>query len=138
MSKRSFFGTHLDNQCVNGSKALLKPTRQHFCSILAQFWDKLSWKTSLLVRTEMLGLFVNSLTADDKYFCHNRDNFQQPIPMELPKTLKTFSGILLWFLNCNLVEKKHEPHSGIISKIIAYEKCGYLIALKVLFRNTFW
>ena len=81
----------------------------------------------------MLGLCVNSLIADDKYFHHNRDNFQQPIPMELPKTLKTFSGILLWFLNCNLVEK-----SGIISEIIAYEKCGYLIALKVLFRNTFW
>ena len=86
----------------------------------------------------MLGLCVNSLIADDKYFRHNRDNFQQPIPMELPKILKTFSGILLWFLNCNLVEKKHEPHSGIISKIIDYDKCGYLIALKVLFQNTFW
>ena len=39
----------------------------------------MSWKKSLLVICKILGLFINTLTADDKYSLLNRDNLMQPI-----------------------------------------------------------
>ena len=36
---------------------------------------------SLFVKSEILGLFVNTLTADDKYSLHNSENLTQPIQM---------------------------------------------------------
>ena len=36
---------------------------------------------SLFVKSEILGLFVNTLTADDKYSLHNSKNLTQPIQM---------------------------------------------------------
>ena len=40
------------------------------------------WKISLFVRSEILGLFVKTLTADDKYFRHIRENLPQLIQMQ--------------------------------------------------------
>ena len=50
---------------------------------------KLSWKMTLLEICEILGLFVNTLTADDKYFLSNSENLHQSIQMQLSK-MKTF------------------------------------------------
>ena len=36
---------------------------------------------SLFVKSEILGLFVNTLTADDKYSLQNSENLTQPIQM---------------------------------------------------------
>ena len=38
---------------------------------------------SLLVISEILGPFVNTLTANDKYFFHQSENLQQQIQMHL-------------------------------------------------------
>ena len=57
---------------------MLKSGPQHFYLIVS-FLYKLILKTSLLVRTEILGLFVNRLTGDDKYSRHNKVNFLQTI-----------------------------------------------------------
>ena len=38
---------------------------------------------SLLVLSEMLVLFVNTLTTDEKYSLRKRDNLQQAIQMQL-------------------------------------------------------
>ena len=38
---------------------------------------------SLLVTHKSLSLFVNTLTADDKYSLLNKDNLAQPIQMQL-------------------------------------------------------
>ena len=40
---------------------------------------------SLLVISKILGLFVNALTADDKYSLRNSEDLQQPIQMQLFK-----------------------------------------------------
>ena len=40
---------------------------------------------SLLVISEFLRLFVNTLTADDKYSLRNTENLYQPIQMQLRK-----------------------------------------------------
>ena len=38
---------------------------------------------SILLICDILGLFVNTLTTDDKYSLHNRTNLPQPIQMGL-------------------------------------------------------
>ena len=46
---------------------------------------------SPLVICEILGLLVNTLTAEDKYSACNGENLPQPIQMQLSKKQKTFS-----------------------------------------------
>ena len=46
---------------------------------------KLRLKRALLVICKILGLPVNTLTTDDKYFLFNRENLTQPIQMQLSK-----------------------------------------------------
>ena len=65
------------NQRVNGFQKLLKSARQHYYSIFPCILDLLSWKKSALVWSEILRLFVNTLTADKKYSRCNVHNFPQ-------------------------------------------------------------
>ena len=46
-------------------------------------WKELTLKKSLLVTWEILRLFVNILTADDKYSLVDSDNLTQPIQIQL-------------------------------------------------------
>ena len=52
---------------------------------------KLSWEKSVLVICKILGLFVNTLTTDDKYSLLNRVNLTHPMQMELSKKQKKIS-----------------------------------------------
>ena len=45
----------------------------------------------------MLGLFDNTLTADDKYSRHKRENFAQKIQIQVSQKPKTFSRHLIAF-----------------------------------------
>ena len=56
-----------------------------------------SEKVSLSVR-KVLGLFVITLTADDKYSVLNRDNLLQLLQMQLSQKQKTFSQIFFFFV----------------------------------------
>ena len=51
----------------------------------------------------MLGLFVNTLTGDDKYSLLNRDNLLQDLQMQLSRKQKTFCGFIsaFWKLRFN-------------------------------------
>ena len=53
----------------------------------------------LLVRSEILRLFVNTLTADDKYpyYSHYNENFTLPIELQLFETPKAFSQNFIAF-----------------------------------------
>ena len=57
-----------------------------------------------------LGLFVNTLTADDKQSILERDNLTQPIQIQFSNKQKTFSNFLVNFKNLdqllNILEKK--------------------------------
>ena len=46
---------------------------------------------SLLVISEIFGLFVHKFTADGKYSLRNGENLAKPIQMQLPKKQKIFS-----------------------------------------------
>ena len=79
---------------------------------------------------EILRLFVNALTADDKYSGSNMQNFLKQFQTPISQKQKTFSEFFIAFLECawNLehFEKKDEYPSLIISDIIDAQRRGYL------------
>ena len=89
----------------------------------------MSWAKSAIVRSEILTLFVNTLTTDDKYSSPNMMNFTQQLEAPLPQKQKTFSGLFLAFMKCaselEHFDKKHEYPSLVISKVIDSERGGY-------------
>ena len=70
----------------------------------------------------MLRLFVNTLTADNKYSRCKVHNFAQQLQTPLSQKQKIFCGSFIAFLKCgwNLehFEKKYEYPSLIISEIM--------------------
>ena len=64
----------------------------------------------ILVTSELLGQFVNTLTADYKNSRYNRENLSQQVPMQTSLQLKTCSGFFIAFpkstLNLEYFEKK--------------------------------
>ena len=57
----------------------------------------------VLVRSELLEQFVNKLTADYQYFCHNRENLWQQVSGQISQKPKTFSGFFIAFLKSTLI-----------------------------------
>ena len=80
----------------------------------------------MLVLCTILKLFVNTLTADDKYSLIKRGNLTQLIQILLSRKQKTFSEFLSSFLKSTLnfehFQKKDDPHSRCISEITVSEK----------------
>ena len=70
---------------------------------------------SPLVLGQILGWFVNILTADEKNRVQDCDNLELPIQMELSKKKKTFSQFFVPFLestpNFKRFERKDDRHS---------------------------
>ena len=85
---------------------------------------------SALVWSEILRLFVNTLTADNKYSRCNVHNFAQQVQTLLSQKQKTFCVFFIAFLKCawNLehFEQKDEYPSRIILEIMDCERGGYL------------
>ena len=94
--------------------------------------DKLSWKKSALVRSKILGLFVNTLTAEYTYSGRNMQTLTQQVQTPLSLKQKTFSGFFIAFLKFTLnrehFQKKRESSSLSISEIIDSKRGGYLSA----------
>ena len=139
-SKRSSFRRPCCNQPVNGFQTLLKSARHHYYLIFPCIWDILSWKKSALVWSEILRLFVNTLTADNKNSRCNVHNFARQVQTSLSRKQKTFCGFFIAFLKCawnsKHFEKKDEYPSLIISEIMDCERGGYLNVEKVLLQKT--
>ena len=90
----------------------------------------MSRKKSTSVWCEILRLFVNALTVDDKYSGSNMQKLPQQFQTPLSQKQKTFSGFFITFLkgawNLEHFQKKDEYPSVIISEIIDVERRGYL------------
>ena len=71
MPESSCFRTPFKSQRVDGCQTLPKSEWQNFHPNFRLSQDKLSWKTSLLVRREILRLFDETLTADNMYSRQN-------------------------------------------------------------------
>ena len=90
----------------------------------------MSCKKSPSVWYEILRLFVNAVTSDDKYSGSNMQNLPQHFQTPLSQKQKTFSEFFIAFLKCawNLehFQKKDEYPRRIISEMIDAERRGYL------------
>ena len=95
MSNRSCFRRPFDKQHVKRSQTLWRSARLHLYHIYWSLWKKFSWKKSIFVLCKILRLFVNTLTADDKYSFLNTYNLTQPMQIQLYKN-QTFLSFLFY------------------------------------------
>ena len=120
MSKKSRFRGCFDKQYGKRAQALLKSASQHLYHIHRSLPRKLSWKKSLLLTCQILGLLVNTLAADEKYPVLNRNNLTILIQIQLSQKQKDFSELFAEVfeskLNFEHFEKKDDPHSFSISQ----------------------
>ena len=79
------------------------------------------WEISSLLNFEVLGVFVNTLTADENYPFGESGDLQSPIEMQLYWKQKTFSEFFVPFMespwNFKNFHKKGNRHSERISEI---------------------
>ena len=117
-SKRSCFTTPFANERVNEFQTLLKLAPHHYYPLLSSIRGKLSYKKSPSVWYEILRLFVNALTADDKYSGSNMRNLPQKFQTPASQEQNTFSGLFNAFLkyawNIEHFQKRDEYPSLII------------------------
>ena len=129
-SKRSCFWTPFANERVNGFQTLLKSARHHYYPLFWSIQGKLIWKKSPSVWYEILRLFVNALTANDKYSGSNMQNLTWQLQTPLSQKQKSLSWFFIAFLkyawNLEHFWKQDEYPSLIISEIIDAERRGYL------------
>ena len=98
----------------------------------------MSWKRSLLFRSEVLGVLGNTLTGDHIYCRHYfRQIFESAIITKPENVFWIFFTFSESTQNFAQFEKKYHLHSSNISEVIDSEKCGYLNAWKLLFQNSF-
>ena len=71
-------------------ETLLKSERRRLYNIYWSLGRPLSWKRSFLMICKILGLFVNLLTADEKYSLLKIRNLLLHIPMDLSQKRKIF------------------------------------------------
>ena len=84
----------------------------------------------VLVRSEVLGQFVNTMTAVYNYFRYNLENLQQQLQTLISQKLKIFSQLfiasLVSTLNLEYFEKKDQSHSLSITEINNCRTSSYL------------
>ena len=98
MSKKSSLRGPIDEPFGKRAQARFKSASLHLYHIYRSLSSQLSWKKSLLLTCQILGLLVNTLAADEKYPVLNRDNLTIPIQMQFSQKQKTFSELFAAFL----------------------------------------
>ena len=117
----------------NESQKLLKSAVKYFYPTFSSFWANLSLKKSFLVRSEILGLLLNRLTANYEYFCINRENLLATNSNAITwKTKKHFYCIFGIYIKFWTFWKKNEPHSLSISEVIDSKKMCLFKCIKDL------
>ena len=80
----------------------------------------------MLVLCKILRLFVNTLTADDKYSLVNRGILTQRIQILISQKQNTFSeffsSFLKYTLNFESFQQKDDPHSRCIFELTVSKK----------------
>ena len=140
MSKRPLFMQRFRRQHVNESKTSLRYARNqlHTTPLLTRVIR--SRKMLVDVRSELLGQFINTLTADYKYSRQNLEKFSQQVPMQTSLKLKNCSRFFIAFLksalNFEYFERKDQSKSLSITEIINCETGSYLNVQKAIFHKT--
>ena len=80
---------------VKRSKTLVKSSSEYFYQICLLLWGELTWETSLFLIFELLRVFIQTLTSDQKYSLCYIWNLQALHQMQLSKKLKAISEFYL-------------------------------------------
>ena len=99
MFKKSRFRLSFQKEHGKRVSALFKSQRQHLRHIYCSTGRQCSGKKPLLVIWQGLRLFVNTMTAVERYSLPNKDNLTQPIHMQFSQKLKIFLNFFLHFQN---------------------------------------
>ena len=91
MSKTLRFRTQCDSQHVKQSKKLHRSISMR----IFHHFAKSKLENFHLSVSEIVGLFISTLTATDKYCLCNRENLPPPIQLQLSKKQKCFLNFLL-------------------------------------------
>ena len=75
--------TSFDSQHVKGFLTLVKSSWDNFYQIFSAVWGEIMWKISPWLKFEIIGLFVNTSTADNKYPVSDCANLLFPIQIQL-------------------------------------------------------
>ena len=133
MHSRYCFWKTFGSERVNESQKLLKSIEKYFDPTFSSFWSKLSFKKLFFIRSEILKLLVNTLTANYEYSRSNRENLQLQIQIKL--SIKPWSFLMYFFFsfydytsNFQCSEKKDERHRPNVSEVIDFKRCDYLNA----------
>ena len=102
MYKKSRFKGSFGKQHGKRLQTLLKFAWQNLYHIHWFLWRQLTFKKPVLVICKILRLFPKTLSVDGKYSLLNRDNFTQPIQMQVFRKQKAFSQFFSPFLKPNL------------------------------------
>ena len=71
----------------------------------------------MLVLCKILGLFVNTLSEDDRYCLLYKDNLLQPIQILLSQKQKTFSQFFSSFLKSTLNSEHFQKKINLIADV---------------------
>ena len=75
--------TFFNSQHVKRFPTLVKSSWEHFYQIFWSLWGKIIWKISPWLKFGIIGLFVNTWTADYKYPVPVCENLPLPIKIQL-------------------------------------------------------
>ena len=132
MSKRPCFMQRFGSHHGYVSQTPPRSARNHFDTTIPLISSRASRKRLVLVRSQVLGQFVNTMTADYKYFCQNLENLPQQVQTQISLKPKTFAGFFIASLKSPLhleyFEKKDESHSLSITEINNCKTSRYLSA----------
>ena len=121
MSKKPRFREPFDKEHDKRAQARFEYASHRLYHIHRSLSSQLSWRKSLFLTCQILGLLVNTLAADEKYPLFNRDNLKIAIQLQLSQKQKTFPQFFAAFCksgrNIERLEKKDEPYRFFISEI---------------------
>ena len=129
MHKWSFVSAPFDSTPVNVSQKLLESEKNGICCTNSTFSANLSLTKLLLVRSEIVGLFVDTLTINYEYSRINRENLLLPNKMISSEMSKNFCEYFVAFLISKLTFEhfgKNEDHGFNISEVIHSERRTYV------------
>ena len=137
MSKNPGFRTPFDSQHAKGSKRLLKIARKHFYYNFSWLWEE-KRKISLLEIFEILGLFVNTLTADDEYSLCKSENLPPQLKYNFLTNKKLFPNLLFRFWNLHQILKYFLFFVASLFVTLRTVKDVETNVWKAPFQNTVW
>ena len=86
LSKKRRFKTSFDSEHVKGSQKLVTSAWEHFYHIFLSGWREMISKIIPLLKFEIIGIFVNTMTAD--YKCPVPDSKNLPFPIQIQLSYK--------------------------------------------------